>query len=809
MAKLEQLLESVADAKLRAELEAEVAALKDRTHFGLVYERHLPETVVVGDLDGLKVGDHVRPREEAGNGRDYRLARLDVDQATLISLKDGEERHVPLNDLLTVRRFGDPADVGLAPLGSVSRSDERPYHAVIDGENFHVLQLLTFVYERQVDCIYIDPPYNTGAKDWTYNNRFVDSNDTYRHSKWLSMMEKRLKLAKRLLKPDGVLVVTIDEHEVHHLGLLLEELFPERNRQMVTIVINPKGVTQGGLSRVEEHAIFVYPEGLLFEGRGDDLLTPLKGKAATNGAGTMPRVRWQGLLHSEEDAFRDFEEALAGGGGGERARGEGARRQDRPNMFYPVLIDEERGAVIGAGEPLLPVDRNGDKDWPEPDREAKIDGHTAVWPVRSDGSWGRWYLGHKTLTAYAKKGYVALGGYDEERKTWALSYPYRAILKQVEEGQIEVTGYDEERNVVQMRYVEAPTRRLKTVWHRTRHDAGAYGADLLGRFRAQLLRWSLGLQRLDRLGLFTRTAAQRGEHHLGGSGGLDDVVDAEREQLLPLAGVEREADDAGAAGTGAGAVGGGEAGEIGREQNRPGVCDQHLLLELVCLGGARARLEHGRPAEEEVLDGALGDRGQGEDDRQPLHCYEPPCALAAGIGAVRPLAPSRSRSIFPSEFASARAAATEGSGRATVTGTLAEERSSPSGGSPTVSTRSPRATARARAPAPLSKVASTVTRSPGLSAPPSARRAGTTSVKAGRAAPLEATAARASGAPCGTGAASSRPSTVSRSRSGTSAASEPASPASSAVRRSVGRSCAPAWRSCAATSTGVRWVVAL
>ena len=75
-----------------------------------------------------------------------------------------------------------------------------------------------------MDCIYIDPPYNTGARDWKYNNRYVDDSDVWRHSKWLSMMEKRLKLAARLLKPDGVLIVTIDEHEVHHLGMLLEGL---------------------------------------------------------------------------------------------------------------------------------------------------------------------------------------------------------------------------------------------------------------------------------------------------------------------------------------------------------------------------------------------------------------------------------------------------------------------------------------------------------------------------------------------------------------------------------------------------------
>lgn len=78
------------------------------------------------------------------------------------------------------------------------------------------------MHEGQVDCIYADPPYNTGARDWKYNNNFVDSRDRWRHSKWLGMMERRLRLAKQLLKPDGVLIVTVDENELHHLGMLLE-----------------------------------------------------------------------------------------------------------------------------------------------------------------------------------------------------------------------------------------------------------------------------------------------------------------------------------------------------------------------------------------------------------------------------------------------------------------------------------------------------------------------------------------------------------------------------------------------------------
>ena len=110
---------------------------------------------------------------------------------------------------------------------------------LIEADNYHALQLLDYLYAGQVDCIYIDPPYNTGARDWKYNNDYVDGNDGWRHSKWLAFMEKRLKLAKRLLKPDtGVLIVTIDEKEYLHLGMLLEQQFPEARIQMISTMIN-------------------------------------------------------------------------------------------------------------------------------------------------------------------------------------------------------------------------------------------------------------------------------------------------------------------------------------------------------------------------------------------------------------------------------------------------------------------------------------------------------------------------------------------------------------------------------------------
>lgn len=188
MAKLDKLLAAIPDAGLRGELAAEVKALKDNSRFGLVYERHLPETVIVTDTDPLDVGDHVRPKQAVDVDEDFRIIELQGKKATLLSLASGEEKIVPNADLLAIKRFGDPIFAGLETLGEVRRSATRPSHAVINGENFHTLQLLAHAYERQVDCIYIDPPYNSGAADWKYNNRFVDSTDSWRHSKWLSFM---------------------------------------------------------------------------------------------------------------------------------------------------------------------------------------------------------------------------------------------------------------------------------------------------------------------------------------------------------------------------------------------------------------------------------------------------------------------------------------------------------------------------------------------------------------------------------------------------------------------------------------------
>ena len=101
---------------------------------------------------------------------------------------------------------------------------------LIEGDNFHSLSVLNYTHKESVDVIYIDPPYNTGSKDFIYNDKFVDIEDGYRHSKWMNFMQKRLKLAKQLLKEDGIIMISIDDNEYAQLKILCDKIFGEHNK---------------------------------------------------------------------------------------------------------------------------------------------------------------------------------------------------------------------------------------------------------------------------------------------------------------------------------------------------------------------------------------------------------------------------------------------------------------------------------------------------------------------------------------------------------------------------------------------------
>lgn len=443
MAAINDLISQIDDEELKKRITEELYKLTNQKKFGLVFEEHLPECVPLYDVP-IKKGCKVALK--AGKVNEYyTVMQVEGDNVYCTDKKESQLINFLKKDLVCIAEFGESIYPYLKQIDSIYKSDDKelPTHALIQADNYHALQLLEYLYAGKVDCIYIDPPYNTGARDWKYNNNYVDSSDTYRHSKWLSMMKKRLNLAKKLLNPKtGVLIATIDEHEVHHLRCLLEEIFNDYYIQMVTYVSNPTGATQGRFSRIEEYAIYCFAKDAYVAAFDD----PMIGENDDS-----KDVRWKSLLRSGTDA----------------------RREDRKNMFYPVYVDNKKGIVVKVGEPLPYED--------EPNY-SPIDNLEVAWPVRTDGSLGRWSVGAETLRDLIAKGYVQLGKYDPKRKTYGITYISNETQKMIEDGTVIITGKNSETGVVTIEYATSHTQAVRTVWYRTRHNAGVYGTNMLSSF---------------------------------------------------------------------------------------------------------------------------------------------------------------------------------------------------------------------------------------------------------------------------------------------------------------------------------------
>src|SRR5438552_9697094 len=203
MAKIEDLVKNIPDATLRDEIAREVAKLKSEKKFGLVFEEHLPEQVI---LPGLPIKPGVRVVKRGAENEVFTVVTREegkraANRWRIAREANGQEEFAPERELVVIKRFGEPIYPTLVPVDRVTRAPGKPYHTIINAENFHALQLLLYCHEGKVDVIYIDPPYNTGARDWKYNNDYVDTGDQWRHSKWLSFLQKRLRLAKRLPRP--------------------------------------------------------------------------------------------------------------------------------------------------------------------------------------------------------------------------------------------------------------------------------------------------------------------------------------------------------------------------------------------------------------------------------------------------------------------------------------------------------------------------------------------------------------------------------------------------------------------------------
>lgn len=460
MSHLNDLIRQLAtkDPALARDIEREVAALQDRRAFGLNFERHQPEAV---ELPSRKVrrGDKVRvlpPRGQMPKKENDRLFTVrqivTVDEeriATIEALDDADATdEVAVEDLVVVAEFRDPIYPGLVSTGKVERGGDKPFHSVINAENYHALQALLFTHRGKVDCIYIDPPYNTGAKDWKYNNDYVEGDDLYRHSKWLAFMERRLLLAKELLNPDdSVLIVTIDEREYLRLGMLLEQIFSEANIQMVTSSIKPSGSQRGDeFSRVDEFIFFVMVGEAFPAASTTDMLRD------SDSGQSLATVTWHGLRRRGSTDWK---------------------RSHRPNGFYPLFISRLDGRLVGVGEPIpLGTDRSSVRV-PE--------GTWAAWPLDPRGEEGRWQISPARLREQLEEGTAALRSTDRDAGTASVVYLKGGDLEAVRSGAFKTGGLDADGKLI-VHPTAVATRKAKTMWLMASHDASAHGTALLSRF---------------------------------------------------------------------------------------------------------------------------------------------------------------------------------------------------------------------------------------------------------------------------------------------------------------------------------------
>lgn len=445
MAAINDLISQIQDETLRNRIQEEVSKMAKQKKFGLVFEEHMPESTPLYDMP-IKRGCNVMRRDSKDDKSIYVVLKVEGDTAVCVKPEQKDEAVTfELKDIVRVAEFGESIYPYLKPLDSVCNApDSDLWHTLIEADNYHALQLLEYLYAGKVDCIYIDPPYNTGAKDWKYNNDYVDGNDAYRHSKWLSFMQRRLQLAKKLLNPaDSVLIVTIDEKEYLHLGCLLEEMFPEARMQMITTVISAKGVVRTGqLSRVEEY-IFILEWG-----------------------GSCVCSSIYNMLDDEvkKESDRSIEWL------GFRRRAPQAKRNSRPNQFYPIYVNNVDGKIASIGDVVQHgIDRNS---------IFVPDGCTALWPLSKDGDERLWSLVPEQARLNFEKGYLKVNNWNSANKSGTVYYLPSGTIKDIENGKATIVGYNTDGSV-EAKYHSEGTTPPKRVWNMKTHNAETYGTNIL------------------------------------------------------------------------------------------------------------------------------------------------------------------------------------------------------------------------------------------------------------------------------------------------------------------------------------------
>ena len=433
--------------KLNPELARQIKKYVKDHSYGLVFENNLPEAVRLYKKE-VSTGDVVNILPSRGEFENEENSVpwvvKDIKDGIATIGHDSETKKVNVEDLVVTVSYRDVIYPGLREIDRIERGNpDDPYHMVINAENYHALEALTYAYAGKVDCIYIDPPYNKpNARDWKYNCNYIDTNDQYRHSKWLAFMERRLKLAKQLLNPnDSVLIVTIDENEFARLGLLLEQLFPEASIQMISSVINHAGaVRQGEFSRTNEHIYFV-----MLGGHGPE-------KMALESRGKLEKITWEALRRSDVASKR-------------------GSKKGGVAQFYPIYVNDKTKRIEKVGPPLKPDESI--------ENVPDMDGCTTVWPIRDNGLEMNWGLLGEVVMERASKGYINVGKHKPNNpQKYSISYLTSGKIEDINSGKAVVHGY-KKNGAVEAIYPEVRAMPPTTQWDFQSHDANQNGTGVL------------------------------------------------------------------------------------------------------------------------------------------------------------------------------------------------------------------------------------------------------------------------------------------------------------------------------------------
>ncbi|MET3938454.1 adenine-specific DNA-methyltransferase [Paenibacillus sp. PvP094] len=439
MAAINDLVNQISDARLRERLSEEVAYLTKKKKFGLVFEEHMPEKTLLYNSE-LQVGMTVCYKNKSVEDT-YLVTDIEGDKVSLREFKTGKLLIEEKRKLVQIRRFGEAVFPKLKHVDSVQKgSKEDTWHMLIEADNYHALQLLDYLYPGKVDCIYIDPPYNTGAKDWKYNNSFVDSNDEWRHSKWLAFMKRRLAIAKKLLNPDdSILIIAIDDNELFALGMLLEELFKGSNRQVIDITINPKGKSRDKLlSQVDEYLVVVY----IGDASTEEIID----------GSEVKEVRWPYLRRS------DIQSARGTTKGGK-------------SQFYPIYVNNKTGRIEKIGQPIPPdVDRMTVK---------QIEGCTAVFPVTEKNVEMNWGLVGSSLQSALDEDFVQVKKNSNNKfQPYSIQYFTAPAIEKVRSGEYTVIGKRDDGSKIVVS-TSGSSKKKTTVWKKNLYDANKYGTQIV------------------------------------------------------------------------------------------------------------------------------------------------------------------------------------------------------------------------------------------------------------------------------------------------------------------------------------------